>query len=446
MTVGQFLAATIAEFFEYKTPKIVQIKNKKLGAINRLIQLAIILYVIIFSIVKSKGYQKFSGIDSAVTTKIKGVVSTANLADAEFSNKTPPENYQLYKRIWDTPDYVIPPSETNAFFVMTNVVITANQTQSTCPEDPEVAGALCSSDSDCEADRFLYLGNGPETGKCHRPEGQSSGTCEIKSWCPLEMDSLPLTGNRPLLAATKNFTVLIKNTVTFSDFNVERRNILETDNATFLKICKYGKETTDTESPLCPIFELGQIVAEAGQDYDELASKGAVIGIIISWNCDLDLEESKCLPKYSFRRLDDAGKNTIAPGWNFRFANVFSRDERTLFKAYGIRFSIIVNGSGGKFNIVPLLNAVGSGVGLLAITTVICDVIAFYFSSAKNYYRSSKFQLVDDNDEAQETEVVAHVQPSRNTMATNGSYANQQTAPNETSHLVNKEEEKSSCI
>ena len=35
----------------------------------------------------------------------------------------------MYTRIWDVADYVIPPAENGAFFVATNVIITANQTR-----------------------------------------------------------------------------------------------------------------------------------------------------------------------------------------------------------------------------------------------------------------------------------------------------------------------------
>lgn len=33
--------------FEYDTPKIVHIKNKKVGFLNRFVQLAIVLYIIV---------------------------------------------------------------------------------------------------------------------------------------------------------------------------------------------------------------------------------------------------------------------------------------------------------------------------------------------------------------------------------------------------------------
>ena len=50
--------------------------------------------------------------------------------------RVPEVRQAMYERVWDESDYVIPPSENNAFFVMTNVVLTPNQTRTTCPEDP----------------------------------------------------------------------------------------------------------------------------------------------------------------------------------------------------------------------------------------------------------------------------------------------------------------------
>ena len=35
----------------------------------------------------------------------------------------------MYERVWDEADYVVPPAENGAFFVATNVIITANQTR-----------------------------------------------------------------------------------------------------------------------------------------------------------------------------------------------------------------------------------------------------------------------------------------------------------------------------
>ena len=74
--------------------------------------------------VYKKGYQEFGRLESSVVTKVKGVTCTKNLENIP----------EVYKRIWDTSDIIIPPSENDAFFVTTNVVITPNQTRGVCSE------------------------------------------------------------------------------------------------------------------------------------------------------------------------------------------------------------------------------------------------------------------------------------------------------------------------
>ena len=48
-----------------------------------------------------------------------------------------------------------------------------------------------------------------------------------------------------------------------------------------------------------------------------ISKQGGVIQIIITWDCDLDHSEEKCLPKYSFRRLD-SDADILSKGYNFR--------------------------------------------------------------------------------------------------------------------------------
>ena len=103
----------------------------------------------------------------------------------------------MYERVWDESDYVIPPAENSAFFVMTNLVITPNQTIGTCPEDhTEMNGVVCgTSEGDLlnitegicvESDvKILHKGHGEETGNCIMSDrDESAYVCEISSWCP----------------------------------------------------------------------------------------------------------------------------------------------------------------------------------------------------------------------------------------------------------------------
>lgn len=381
--------------FTYETPKIVQIKSLLVGIIGRLIQITIIGYIIGYAIIYQKGYQEFSDVESSVTTKVKGVVFT-NFSDDYFNPAI--LHPEWYRRIWDVADYVVPPSENGATFIATNIVITANQTQGTCAEDPHVEGASCNPENNtCVAGVSLPVGNGVMTGNCIKGSKNSEYSCEIEAWCPVEDDVFPLLNKTALLEASKDFTILIKNFVDFPKFsNSSTRNIRDTTNGSYLKNCQYDPD----ENQDCPVFRLGDLVRWSGQeDYNSIAYKGGVIGVTIKWDCNLDFSKKYCFPKYEFSRLDNP-EAKLAPGWNFRYANYFADNRRTLYKLYGIRLAISVVGQAGKFRIVPLLINIGAGLGLLALEVVICDIVVLYFVKKRHYFKSKKYEEVPPDEEA----------------------------------------------
>lgn len=71
----------------------------------------------------------------------------------------------------------------------------------------------------------------------------------------------------------------------------------------------------------------------------------------------------------------------MSPGYNFRFAKYYrdlaGNEQRTLTKAYGIRFDIIVFGK----------------------ATVLCDVIVLYCMKKRYYYRDKKYKYVEDYEQ-----------------------------------------------
>uniref|UniRef100_A0A1W7RA14 p2X purinoceptor 4 n=1 Tax=Hadrurus spadix TaxID=141984 RepID=A0A1W7RA14_9SCOR len=386
--------------FEYDTVKFITIKSRTVGLLSRFIQLVIIGYLIGYVIVWKKGYQEFSAVESAVTTKVKGVIYT-NFSESEFH---PGIDKSLYDRIWDVEDLIIPPSENDAFFVTTNVEVTPIQKKGRCAEDPGIPEAACTPENNsCVQGTRLMVGNGVMTGNCIKNERENY-SCEIEAWCPVERDVMPLK-NGALLTETKNFTVLIKNSVDFPKFKVRRRNIIDSiNNETYLQNCRYSQD----EDPDCPVFILGDIIHYVNEDekanghtpmdYDEIAIKGGVISIIISWDCNLDLDQKYCLPKYSFRRLDDP-EAKISDGWNFRYAH-YSNDTRALYKAYGIKFVVQVHGQGGKFSPFPLFLNIGSGLALLAVQTYICDLVILYFLKNRKHYRNTKYETVISEEDS----------------------------------------------
>ncbi|XP_014450263.1 P2X purinoceptor 4 isoform X2 [Alligator mississippiensis] len=365
--------------FEYDTPRIVMIRSRKVGLMNRLVQLGILAYVVGWVFIWEKGYQEIDSVVSSVTIKVKGVTVT--------------NTSTLGPRVWDVADYVIPPQEENTVFIMTNMIMTLNQTQGSCPELPDNK-TVCKSEEDCHAGYVGTHSNGVQTGNCIKYNG-SIKTCEIYAWCPVEDDTnVP----RPaFLKDAENFTILVKNNIWYPKFNFAKRNILPSINSTYLKGCIYDAQT----DPFCPIFRIQKIMEAAGQNFQEMAVEGGIMGLQIKWNCDLDKAASLCVPRYSFRRLDDKNsKYTVSPGYNFRFAKYYrdtsGLEARTLIKAYGIRFDVIVFGKAGKFDIIPTMINIGSGLALLGVATVLCDIIVLYFMKRRHFYREKKYKYVED--------------------------------------------------
>lgn len=161
-----------------------------------------------------------------------------------------------------------PPSRENAFFITTNLVITPNQTRGECSELPTILP--CRTDSDCKNKTQNILAHGVSTGRCN----QTSQSCQLSAWCPLEEDDMPLGADRALLENTKSFTVLIKNSISFPRFGKRRTNILDWQNSSYLATCRNSEQ-----QPFCPVFKLGDIVEAAGCNYSQMAVKGGVMNL-----------------------------------------------------------------------------------------------------------------------------------------------------------------------
>ncbi|GAA27763.2 P2X purinoceptor 2 [Clonorchis sinensis] len=262
----------------------------------------------------------------------------------------------------------------------------------------EVHGSACLIDSDCPVDNLNHIGNGANTGKCIIQPGMSNGTCEIYSWCPLENDTLPLGSEHFMFPMVENFTLLIKNDVTFRKFNVHRRNIQHWVSKRFLRTCHYDKDHPEYKH--CPIFKFSTMFKEANIDHSALIH-GGVIGIDINWDCDLDWDKKYCVPEYKFSRLDDPDA-PIGRGFNFRYAYYYYVDgvlHRDLIKAYGIRFQIHSTGTAGKFHILPLTMNIGSGIALLGLAPVICDIIILNLVGSKKIYQKAKFETIAEEQQ-----------------------------------------------
>jgi len=364
------LKGVLNTLIEYETPRYVKIHNPVLGLVLRISQSSILFYIICWALLHEKGYQEAAPVESSVITKVKGTTTSVK------------EGSDGFDRVWDEADYVVPPAENGAFFITTNVLITPNQTQSRCPENNKVGSAKCTNSSSCQKGSYLRKGHGRMTGLCVEIS-EGSSVCEISGWCPVE-DDQNLSLSAPVLRDTEQFTVYIKNSVAFPHFGPKyrRNNIIGSGRPSF-----YNPVT----NPLGQIFRIGEIVTLAKGNYTALAIKGGVIGISIAWNCDLDWDFLEhCKPWYTFSVLEGSG-------WNFRHAYYHELHRRTLFKAYGLKFIINVEGQARKFSLKNTVLNVGNGLALLGITTVLCEFVLMYFIKESKSVAMKKYDYVKDS-------------------------------------------------
>uniref|UniRef100_A0A3B1IWB4 P2X purinoceptor n=1 Tax=Astyanax mexicanus TaxID=7994 RepID=A0A3B1IWB4_ASTMX len=339
----------VTDFFTYETTKSVVVKSWTIGIINRIVQLLIISYFIGWVFLYEKAYQdRDTAIESSVMTKVKG-----------FG--------EHHHKIMDVADYVTPTQGASVFCIITKLITTENQVQGKCPEVSLL------------------------TGKCVQQFNSSTSEkyCEIRGWCPAEIDDIPI---KPMMEV-ENFTIFIKNSIRFPRFNFTKGNFLPTINSSYIKKCNFD----DKKNTYCPIFKVGDVVRLAHQNFTALVNKGGVIGIKISWVCDLDKSEDECKPAYSFTRLDAMSeKSSVSPGYNFRFAKYFMGQDgteyRTLLKAYGIRFDVIVNGDAGKFSMIPTLINMVAAFTSVGVGAVLCDIILLNFLKGADQYKAKKFE------------------------------------------------------
>ncbi|XP_062887830.1 P2X purinoceptor 1 [Mobula hypostoma] len=380
------LGKNLSDFlFEYKTPRMIALRDKRIGLIFRLIQLIVLVYVVGWVFIHEKGYQYTDSTTSSVSIKVKGFGFT-NLST-------------IGPRVLDTVDYTFPSQGLDSFVIMTNYIITPKQSMKLCTQDQKGSnlqknemGTLTPAELAELHTRSHQGQSGIMNGKClNNSEGVKA--CEVFGWCPAENDNrLP---NPPLLMAAENFTIFIKNSITFTAFGVSRRNIVESITKAYLQNCTYHK----VHHPLCPVFRLGSIAEEINENFSALAYRGAIIGIVIHWDCDLDWPVTQCKPTYSFHQLyRSLTKDQVSVGFNFRYAKYYvenGTETRDLYKVFGIRFDVMVHGKAGKFNIIPTMTTVGSGIGVFGVATIVCDLVLLHLISKRDYYKQKKFKNVE---------------------------------------------------
>ncbi len=367
------LGGRVRSALYYRTAKLVEIRNAKLGLLHFGLVALILGYVVGYVIVYRQAYQTESRLVAAFFSKVKGV-AFAERADGS-------------RVVFDAIDVVQPPLENNALFVGLRFALTSGQRRGVCAgnyNSSDSLSELCSSG--CEANHTTW--NGFANGTCDH----SSGFCFVSAWCPLEPpdDRLPKTA----LRGAEQLTVFLRANVAFPAFGITIDNVGQRPPVLF---------NASAPSPAASIWSVADLVALAGSDMLNVSRKGALVAAVFQYDCDFN-SGADCLPQVSFSRVDDPASDSA--GFNYRRVVYSDGGEvRDVYKWFGLRLTLLAAGTGKKFtSIVNAVQALGSGIALIALATLVADLLVEYVLPHRRKYKASKIKEVDDltDDEAGE--------------------------------------------
>eukprot|EP01083_Nonionella_stella_P125466 379507_1 len=345
---------------EYKSTRFIRVRNVKLSIIYWMTLFLILVYVIVFTIFIDKGYQATGTVSGTTSVKLKGSGSIGDV-NGPIANLRP----------LDAMDLVQPSMEENAFFVITAMALTPNQTRKlNCPGNADSPECTPQDTTACNQVLHDPKSNGLFTGNC-----APNGRCEMYSWCPLENDVNPFLVNN-----VGAFTAFVKIDINFEAFNVARTNIYDT----------YGPYPTFGYN----LFSVDDMLSDATNgamtSYKNVSRRGAIILVSSIWNCDLDKDVNECNPSYKFKRIDGE-EGTISSGYNYRTVTYdTSERSRYLRKYYGIRFIFITDGTARQFNIAVLTVTLGAGLAYLGFAAIVADIVLERFLPESKHYQQAK--------------------------------------------------------
>jgi P2X purinoceptor 4 len=329
-------------------------------------------YVVGFTIIYEKGYNKYYPLTGTTLLKVKG------------SAKLPGKG-----GVFDGNDLATPPLMPDTAFVGTCFLHTPNQKRDLCRAN-EIP---CTNNTDCVAsmDNIKATEFGTLTGECKSypnsqgiPEGEY---CEIESWCPLEPPQNATAREESTVTAAANWTIFARVNVEFDELGIQLNNI-----------------PSDATKPTMGLnlFTVNDIVEAAGSKFEDIAAEGCMIVVQFAYECDFNSDD-ECQPEITYERIDIDNPDSISRGFNYRFQTksrmkdsaASSVVRRDLWKIRGVYIVFKVVGEGGVFDVTSTMITLGAGLSFLAIATVVCDFLMTQCISHKEKYAEAKKRTVE---------------------------------------------------
>ena len=308
-----------------------------------------------------KTYNVYDNVVAETFAKLKG--SAWQISTVENQTK---------RSVVDAYDLVVPPLLENAVFITTSMETTREIANTTCaaPRGDFFCNATNVTEA-CPKDEFVVsydASNGNEglfTGKCdyYDPKDDSKGMCEILGWCPDESRAK----EKVIYDGIGNWSLLVRLNAEFAlfdkKFNTAEKNIQPGLNQWMIK----------------------DILHEADTEYESINSTGAILLMKAKYDCDFNTQDT-CTPDWEFSRLDKTSTaKQFSEGFSYYQKVEINETVRVIHKRYGLKLEMTVSGQGGRFDLVQLTIALGSGIGLLSVASLVTDFILQNICKSKRY-------------------------------------------------------------
>eukprot|EP00939_MAST-03C_sp_MAST-3C-sp1_P002492 g2492.t1 len=321
----------------------------------RVLQIAILAYIVLFTIVMQKQYNEIDEVVAESFSKMKGA--------ANMTQRYP--NGTVRHTIVDANDLVTPPLMENAIFITTSMVSNHEFADTTCPDLKKE----CENADDCSPYEFVqYSNDGMYTGQCVSAPNTQKKYCQVRGWCAVN-DTYPRDPDIHDVSVD----------------GVDQWSLFVRLNAEFPAFDKKMNTAPEKLIPGRNQWLIKDILAGAGVAMADIRDLGAIVLMKATFNCDFNTQD-RCDPSWEFSRLDKTyPTQSFSTGYNYYEKVYISDTERYVNKRYGLKLEINVSGRGGQFSIVALTIALGSGIGLLSVASLVTDFLLQHVCKSKKY-------------------------------------------------------------
>lgn len=363
--------------------KVVRFESKWIASLSLFVRLSLAVGCI-YLMCQPYSYQKFdSSPISAVTIKVK----PSNACSSHSSVMPYFRGYNCTQSLYDVNDFIIPAVENSAITIITRMTETEhvlrrcdNTTLGRNPPE-SFSSSPCSHPARCILPPF------------YRREYEDASILRKTKLCWSRKPDVQTKYNYQAL----DYILFIEHFVEFPLLGLVRHNLLpEAKDKKYLESCEYDTH----KDPFCPRFRILKIlklIESNESEYESMFYYGSLIEIKISWQCNLDRNFNLCKPQYQFKRRDYQRyeDHPYQPGSTFLTSRHFFRpNDRELHRVhteiYNLHIIVSVTGEVGKFDLFQTTTSIGSFLGIFGTGTIVCDLLAAFFTNFKSVKYESR--------------------------------------------------------